>query len=77
MNKALVSYIDFHWDNHQGGSGTSVEGQCIIEFPADLKASNLPEYVTATLKIELQRTRPFLQGSVPTIKKIELLSIFK
>lgn len=71
--KALVSYVDFHWDNHQGGSGKSFELTCSIEIPDDLIASDFFEYVHKTIGEKVKRERPFEQNEKYSIQKIQVV----
>jgi len=71
--KALVNYIDFHWDNHQGGSGKSFELTTIIDLPHELMAGMVREYIETKLHEVVREQRPFSQSnSKATIVKIEL-----
>lgn len=58
----LVYYIDFHWDNHQGGSGKSFESQISFKVPEDLMAHEIKEWIDTQLYGHCQSIRPFNQS---------------
>jgi hypothetical protein len=72
----LIKYRDFHWDNYQGGSGSSVEGQIVVELD-DHKTNNIP--LKRLLEISAHEVilerRPFKQDDVTnyTINSMEIL----
>lgn len=72
--KALVYYVDFHWDNYQGGSGKSFEMRKSIDIPDNLKAGEIVIYVSEELTKHIHSQRPFQQKDTAfTIQKVELV----
>lgn len=71
----LVKYIDFHSDNHQGGSGKSFEFQVVVVVPDDLKVSDVRAYIETTVEESAKSRRPFQckYDPSPTITKMEIL----
>jgi hypothetical protein len=58
--KLLVYYIDFHWDNYQGGSGKNYELRYALDVPSDLAVGNVRSYVID--KISELATKSFRTG---------------
>lgn len=71
--KVLVHYIDFHWDNHQGGSGKSFELQCFVECPAEITAGGVDEFVAKKVLQRCGAQRTFQQNNLPEITKMQIL----
>lgn len=69
----IVHYVDFHWDNYQGGSGKSFELSAKFDIPNDLPASGVEKYILAQMDQRLALERPFRQNSAATIKRIEIV----
>ena len=68
-----ISYVDFHWDNHQGASGKSFEFSFCLNIPDDLKACDMWEFIHEKLKEKTQKERPFQSKDRYSIQKVELL----
>ena len=71
--KLLVNYVDFHPDNHQGGSGKSFEFEVMIEIKEP--CSDVWDEIHGELKPIVERQRPFQVGGVNNyvIQKVTLL----
>lgn len=65
--KALVTYIDFHWDNYQGGSGKTVETSISVEISETLTVGDVFEFIHKTVRAHCERYRPFEQTNLPMI----------
>lgn len=70
--KAVVKFVDYHWDNHQGGSGKSFELTLSVDVPDDLKASEFSEFIHKHLQAKVGRERPYQQDNKYSIQRIEL-----
>lgn len=72
-----VKYFDFHADNHQGGSGHTVEGSIDFHIPDDMHAINVPDFVEEKVEDLVSKKRPFvLRGPEPppvTIRAVEII----
>lgn len=55
----LVSYVDFHADNHQGGSGRLFAFRKAVVIPDDMPASQIEEYVTKVIREIAEHDRQF------------------
>ena len=76
MIKIIVKYIDFHMDNHQGGSGKTVNGTMFLEIPDAVKCGDLREFIQDQLAQHLKARRPFGEtehGYQPTIVSVEMI----
>ena len=72
--KVLVKYVDFHWDNYQGGSGKSFKFKTIIEVDDMTRAGDIHDVVKSSLLEFLQKQRVFCQGNeMPAIISVEIL----
>jgi len=71
--KALVYYIDFHWDNHQGGSGKSFNMRATFDLPVDLCVMQLRAHIEKKLSEHITKQRPFSQKEAASIIRIELI----
>jgi hypothetical protein len=60
-----VKYLDFHWDNHQGGSGKSFEFKVTVVIPDDLPAKDVVEHIRQEVIKHASHARPFNQNSQP------------
>lgn len=72
--KLLVEYVDFHSDNHQGGSGTSFEFQTAIEIT--MPCDDVWEAIHKKMSEIVLKQRPFFVASdskYPSIKRVTLL----
>lgn len=70
----LVTYLDFHWDNYQGGSGKSFQFNFSFQIEDATPASEIWEVVHKKISEHSNKSRPFNQkGERPTILKVELL----
>ena len=70
----LVKYIDFHWDNYQGGSGKSFHIQHIINVAEDIYSQNVHDYILKKLDEHIGNERPFQQNNSYSIISIEIIS---
>lgn len=71
--KILVKYVDFHWDNYQGGSGQSFNFSTLIEVSDELEISDLLAEVYQKLGEACEKNRPFRQQQSCAIQSIEIL----
>jgi hypothetical protein len=71
--KALVYYIDHHWDNYQGGSGKTFEGRLVVELAASVNVYHLKEYIRNAVSEHIQKERPYKQDNAYSIQRIEIL----
>jgi hypothetical protein len=71
--KAIVYYVDFHWDNHQGGSGKSFEFTLSIDVPENLLAVDLFEFIHKRIAERVKEDRPFQQGGRYSIQRVEIV----
>lgn len=71
--RVLIYYIDFHWDNHQGGSGKSFEMRFSLDIPAETTAAEFKNYVVRNLENHIAEQRPFQQREKASIIKIEVI----
>lgn len=74
--KALIKYFDFHYDNHQGASGRSVEGVVSIDVPDDLPCRDFFSYVVGQVRIYALQFRPFTDDHLPdpTISSLQVVA---
>lgn len=70
--KAVVKFVDFHWDNYQGGSGKSFEMTLSLDVPDDLKASEFFEFIHKHIQTKVRNERPFQQDNRYSIQQIEV-----
>jgi hypothetical protein len=71
--KVLVYYVDFHWDNHQGGSGKSFEMRYTLDIPGYVMVESLRDYITNSLSEHVAKQRPFRQHEAASITRIEIV----
>jgi len=74
--RVLVKYIDFHWDNYQGGSGQTVNSSVVIELQDSLYVREVFDEIHSQLKAHILVRRPFPQDRdlfKTTIVSMELL----
>lgn len=71
--KALVKYVDFHWDNYQGGSGKSFDLTLSVDVPDDLKACEFFDFIHKQMDTKVKHERPFQQDTVYSIKTVEIV----
>lgn len=72
--KVLVDYVDFHWDNYQGGSGKSFELTASIDIPDELFVKDLLDAIHNHLKKKIENERPFNQKETRySIQRIEIV----
>jgi hypothetical protein len=74
--RILIKYIDFHMDNHQGGSGRTIEGTMSIDAHDFLTCGELFEFIHRELALHLNDRRPFGRtehGYKPTIVSMEIV----
>jgi len=71
--KVLIKYIDFHWDNYQGGSGRTVESSYKVDVPDDIRSDSIYEYLHQRLLTYIESRRPFKQQNKHTVVSMELL----
>lgn len=70
----LVTYIDHHWDNHQGGSGKSFEFNVTLNIPESTPAVEVWSVIHEKLGHLTKRNRPYEQmTSKYIITRVELL----
>lgn len=72
--KLLVEYVDFHSDNHQGGSGKSFELQTVIEI--DEPCSDVWSSIYMKMSEVVSKQRPFIVNgdrNTPVIKRVTIL----
>ena len=72
---ALIKYIDFHYDNYQGGSGTTIESSFTWNVPDRMTCDNFYEQMHERLLQHLVSKRPFanIKDTKYTVKSIEIL----
>ena len=70
----MVHYVDFHWDNYQGGSGKSFKLQARIYISKEITAGNILPQILAHLKERVKTERPFQQDNEFSIQRIEILN---
>lgn len=71
--KVKVLYIDFHWNNHQGGDGTSFEMSVVIDIPASILAGEIKQFIADSVQEAARSARPFTQYEKATIVQMEIL----
>lgn len=71
--KALIHYVDFYWDNYQGGSGKYYELFYSLDIPEDMCAGNIFEFIHKKLEEKVLKERPFNTGKSPIILRIEIV----
>jgi hypothetical protein len=71
--KAVVTFVDFHWDNHQGGSGKSFEFSLSLDIPDRQTADQFWDFVHGRLAEKVQRERPFKQDNKYSIQYVEIV----
>lgn len=70
--KVVVKFVDFHWDNYQGGSGKSFEMTLSADVPEELKAKDFFEFIHNVMNEKIKRERPFQQDNRYSIQRIEI-----
>jgi bacillopeptidase F (M6 metalloprotease family) len=71
--KALVKYIDHHYDNYQGGSGTSFEFSTIVDLDKDLRVYEVAQFIQDSIFKLCKTHRPYSQkDSYPVIKEVSI-----
>lgn len=55
----LIKYIDFHWDNYQGGSGKSFEFTISRSVPDNVLGVDLWSFVHDKVKEHARAAKPF------------------
>ena len=60
--KALINYIDFHWDNHQGRSGNYYKYNQCLEIPDDILVSEIFEFIHKEINARASSKRVFHQN---------------
>jgi len=73
--KILVHYVDFHPDNHQGGSGKSFEFSKTFEVEQDCRADQIIRVVGEKLIAHVRKQRPYndIGEDGLAIQKLEIL----
>ena len=71
--KLRIYYVDFHWDNYQGGSGKSFELTCTVTVPDDLPASGVLDFIQKTIDDKAKRERPFQQQNCYSVQRVEIV----
>lgn len=71
--KALIYYIDFHWDNYQGGSGKSFELVHCVDLKYELTMNDFWEFIHKTIQDRIKTERPFQQTNRYSIQRVEIL----
>jgi hypothetical protein len=71
--KIIIYYIDFHWDNHQGGSGKSFEMRFVYEAPVNMFLRDLKDRACIALSDHVKNSRPFQQDNQYSIQRMEIL----
>ena len=69
--KLLVNYVDFHPDNHQGGSGKSFEFEVMIEIKEP--CTDVWDEIHAKISQIAEKQRPFSKYGTYSIQKVTLL----
>jgi hypothetical protein len=70
----LITYIDFHWDNYQGGSGKSYTLNIKTEIPDNVLVGGLWSLVHEKVKAHSEKSRPFHQKDQRyVITKVEMI----
>lgn len=63
--KVIIKYVDYHWDNHQGGSGKSFELRFIYDVPSEMRAADIIDRATKALLEHVKEVRPYQQKYLP------------
>lgn len=71
--KVIVTYIDFHWDNYQGGSGKSFILKFIYDAPGELRCADLTDRIQRALDDHVNSVRPFSQNNKYDIVQMEII----
>jgi hypothetical protein len=72
--KLIVKYVDFHWDNHQGGSGKSFEFCLTADVPEGLLAVDIFDFIHRKVEEKVQRERLFAQQTGKySIQSVEIV----
>ena len=71
--KVLIYYVDFHWDNHQGGSGKNYEMRYSLDIPDEIPVVSIRKYCTDKLADLVEKQRPFIQDNSCSINRIEII----
>jgi hypothetical protein len=71
--KVIMHYVDFHWDNYQGGSGKSFEMRFIYDVPDEMNANNIICSATKALQEHIMGSRPFTQKNSYSIQQMEII----
>jgi hypothetical protein len=72
--RVLIKYIDFHWDNYQGGSGKSFEMKHSVDVAEETKSKDVYDFILCELDEHIGNERPFKQTNSYHIKSIEIIS---
>lgn len=70
---AIVTHVDFLWDNYQGGSGSYHTFKVIVNIPDTLPSCNIISYVQNKVNERSINSRVFRQDNKPTIISIEIV----
>lgn len=71
--KVIIYYLDFNWDNHQGGSGKTFESSYSLDIPDAMAASQILEFIHQKIDAKIKRDRPFQQSENYVIQSIEIV----
>jgi hypothetical protein len=71
--KVFVSYVDFHWDNYQGGSGHSIDARVVVDIHESLLVRDVYGFVHNAVLDHVLKRRPFNQTNRHTIVLMELV----
>lgn len=71
--KIIVYYVDFHWDNYQGGSGKSFEMRFVFDIPQETKACDVINQTLKALDEHVKKERPFQSTDKYSIQRMEII----
>ncbi len=71
--KVKITYVDFHWDNYQGGSGKSFEFLIFITIPDETLVGAIYDLIMSKLEEKIIRERPFKQDNKWSVTRIEVV----
>lgn len=70
-----VTYLDFHSDNYQGGSGKTLKLETYIDLPHDMMIGSIINTIESRLSdiVLTQKQHPTRLDIPPVILKIQLI----
>ena len=71
--RVLVYYVDFHADNHQGGSGKSFEFSHVVDVPEELLVSDVLMHINEKINQKCLYDNPFPTERKFAIQRMEIV----